>query len=156
MKLNQIILNTNRQTELWHEMKIKEEMYKIELINLIKCFQHEFRNSTSRDKSKINKIEQLLHTLPGIPIPLNKSKGVRDSNPQVFDVENSQINNEFSTYFHTLEPLKEVPKLKELTHFSGEGEYDPMGFIRGIDMIKEEFELPDRLVTARFNILFTK
>ncbi|MBW0559679.1 hypothetical protein O181_099394 [Austropuccinia psidii MF-1] len=31
-----------------------------------------------------------------------------------------------------------------------------MEFIRGIDMIKEEFELPERLVTARLNILFTK
>ncbi|MBW0588043.1 hypothetical protein O181_127758 [Austropuccinia psidii MF-1] len=30
-----------------------------------------------------------------------------------------------------------------------------MEFIRGIDMIKEDFQLPDRLVTARFNTLFT-
>ncbi|MBW0513623.1 hypothetical protein O181_053338 [Austropuccinia psidii MF-1] len=52
--------------------------------------------------------------------------------------------------------LKEVPKLKEWPHFSGEGEYDHMEFIRGIDIIKEYFELPDRLVTARFNTLFTR
>ncbi|MBW0516252.1 hypothetical protein O181_055967 [Austropuccinia psidii MF-1] len=31
-----------------------------------------------------------------------------------------------------------------------------MEFIRGIDIIKEDFELPDRLVTARFNTLFTR
>ncbi|MBW0519661.1 hypothetical protein O181_059376 [Austropuccinia psidii MF-1] len=31
-----------------------------------------------------------------------------------------------------------------------------MEFSRGIDMIKEDFELPDRLVTAIFNTLFTK
>ncbi|MBW0582090.1 hypothetical protein O181_121805 [Austropuccinia psidii MF-1] len=31
-----------------------------------------------------------------------------------------------------------------------------MEFIRGIDMIKEYFELPGRFVTARFNTLFTK
>ncbi|MBW0556416.1 hypothetical protein O181_096131 [Austropuccinia psidii MF-1] len=31
-----------------------------------------------------------------------------------------------------------------------------MEFISGIDMIKEDFELPERLVTARFNTLFTK
>ncbi|MBW0579689.1 hypothetical protein O181_119404 [Austropuccinia psidii MF-1] len=52
--------------------------------------------------------------------------------------------------------LKEVPKLKEWPHFSGEGEYDHMELIRGIEMIKEDFELPYRLVTARFNILFTR
>ncbi|MBW0578202.1 hypothetical protein O181_117917 [Austropuccinia psidii MF-1] len=52
--------------------------------------------------------------------------------------------------------LKEVPKLKEWPHFSGKGEYDHMEFIRGIDIIEEYFELPDRLVTAIFNTLFTK
>ncbi|MBW0512475.1 hypothetical protein O181_052190 [Austropuccinia psidii MF-1] len=52
--------------------------------------------------------------------------------------------------------LEGVPKLKEWPHFSGEGEYDNMEFIRGIDMIEEDFELPDQLVTDRFNTLFTR
>ncbi|MBW0523072.1 hypothetical protein O181_062787 [Austropuccinia psidii MF-1] len=52
--------------------------------------------------------------------------------------------------------LKEVPKLKEWPHFSGEGEYDHMKFIRGIDIIKEDFELTDRLVTEIFNTLFIR
>ncbi|MBW0558179.1 hypothetical protein O181_097894 [Austropuccinia psidii MF-1] len=52
--------------------------------------------------------------------------------------------------------LKEVPKHKEWPHFSGEGEYDHMEFIRGIDMMKEDFEFPEKLVTARFNTLFTR
>ncbi|MBW0517456.1 hypothetical protein O181_057171 [Austropuccinia psidii MF-1] len=43
--------------------------------------------------------------------------------------------------------IKKVPKIKEWPHFSGEGEYDHMEFIRGIDIIKEDFELQDRLVT---------
>ncbi|MBW0504239.1 hypothetical protein O181_043954 [Austropuccinia psidii MF-1] len=52
--------------------------------------------------------------------------------------------------------LKEVPNLKEWPHFSGEGEYDHMEFIRRIQMIKEEFESADRLVTARLKTLFTR
>ncbi|MBW0495808.1 hypothetical protein O181_035523 [Austropuccinia psidii MF-1] len=52
--------------------------------------------------------------------------------------------------------LKEVAKLKEWPHFSGKGEYDHMEYIRGIEMIKEDFKLPDRSVIARFNTLFTK
>ncbi|MBW0570456.1 hypothetical protein O181_110171 [Austropuccinia psidii MF-1] len=52
--------------------------------------------------------------------------------------------------------LKAVPKLKECPHFSGEGKYDHMEFIRGIDIIKEDFELPEILVTARFNTLFIR
>ncbi|MBW0540991.1 hypothetical protein O181_080706 [Austropuccinia psidii MF-1] len=51
--------------------------------------------------------------------------------------------------------LKEVEKLKEWPHFSVEGEYDHMQFIRGIAMIEEDFKLLERLVTARFNTLFT-
>ncbi|MBW0546155.1 hypothetical protein O181_085870 [Austropuccinia psidii MF-1] len=31
-----------------------------------------------------------------------------------------------------------------------------MEFIRGIEMIKEDFELPEKLLTARFNTLFTR
>ncbi|MBW0558632.1 hypothetical protein O181_098347 [Austropuccinia psidii MF-1] len=52
--------------------------------------------------------------------------------------------------------LKELPKPKEWPHFIGEGEYDHMEFISGIFMIKEDFESPDRLVTARFNTFFTR
>ncbi|MBW0500991.1 hypothetical protein O181_040706 [Austropuccinia psidii MF-1] len=110
----------------------------------------------------MNDIEQLLHTLPRISPPLNQNEGARIPNPQVLDVKNSQLKNEFSTSFHNLEPyihqalLKEVPKLKEWPHFSGEGEYDHMELIRGIDMIKEDFELPERFVTARFNTFFMR
>ncbi|MBW0567309.1 hypothetical protein O181_107024 [Austropuccinia psidii MF-1] len=97
----------------------------------------------------MNDIEQLLNTLPRMSTPLNQNEGARIPNPQVLDIETSQLKNEFSTPFHNLEqsmgqaPLKEAPKLKEWPHFSGEGEYDHMKFIRGIDMIKEDFELPD-------------
>ncbi|MBW0582647.1 hypothetical protein O181_122362 [Austropuccinia psidii MF-1] len=93
--------------------------------------------------------------------PLNQNEGKGIPNSKVLDIENSQLKNELSTSFHTLEPsigqalLKEVPKLKEWPHFSGEGAYDHMEFIRGIYMIQEDLELPDRLVTKRFNTLFT-
>ncbi|MBW0530912.1 hypothetical protein O181_070627 [Austropuccinia psidii MF-1] len=94
--------------------------------------------------------------------PLNQNEGTRNSNPQVLYLENSHLKIKFSTYCHSFEPsigqalLKEVPKLKEWPHFSGEGEYDHMEFIRGIDMIKEDFELSEILVTEIFNTLFTK
>ncbi|MBW0532602.1 hypothetical protein O181_072317 [Austropuccinia psidii MF-1] len=162
MKLNQVTADNTRQTELRQELTHKEYMYKIELISLIKTFQHEYRNSQKCSNSKMNNIEQLLNTLPRMSTPLNQNEGTRIPNPQVLDPDNSQLKNELSTSFHSLEPsmgqalLKEVPKLKEWPHFSGEGECDHMEFIRDIDMIQEDFELPDRLVTARFNTLFTK
>ncbi|MBW0523211.1 hypothetical protein O181_062926 [Austropuccinia psidii MF-1] len=67
--------------------------------------------------------------------PLNKNEGAGFQNPQVLDVETSQLKNEFSTSFHNLELsmaqalLKGVPKLEEWPHFSGEGEYDHMELI---------------------------
>ncbi|MBW0530354.1 hypothetical protein O181_070069 [Austropuccinia psidii MF-1] len=93
----------------------------------------------------MNDIEQILDTLPRISTPLNQNEGTIIPNPQVLDPDNSQLKNELSISFHNLEPsmgqtpLKEVPKLKEWPHFGGEGEYDHMEFIRGIDMIKEDF-----------------
>ncbi|MBW0511709.1 hypothetical protein O181_051424 [Austropuccinia psidii MF-1] len=160
--LNQITSDNNRQTELWQELTQTEDTHKTNVINSIQSLQHEFRNSQRCNNSKMNDIEQLLHTLPRMSTPLNQTEGTQIPNPQVFEVENSQLKNEFSTSFHNLEPsmgqalLKEVPKLKEWPHFSGEGEYDHMEFIRGIDMIKEDFELLDRLVTERCNTLFTR
>ncbi|MBW0570436.1 hypothetical protein O181_110151 [Austropuccinia psidii MF-1] len=109
----------------------------------------------------MNDIGQILNTLPRMSTPLNQNEGTRILDPQILDPDNSQLKNQFSTSFHNLEPsmgqalLKEVPTLKEWPHFSGEGEYDHMELIRGIDIIKEDVELSDRLVTGRFNTLFT-
>ncbi|MBW0531155.1 hypothetical protein O181_070870 [Austropuccinia psidii MF-1] len=145
MNLNQIISDNTRQTEIWQELIHTEDNHKTNVINSIQSLQHEFRNSQRCNNSKMNDIEQLLHTLPRMSTPLNWNEGTRITNPQVLEVENSQLENEFDTSFHNLEPsmgqalLKEVPKLKEWPHFSGEGEYDHMEFIRVIDMIKEDF-----------------
>ncbi|MBW0567451.1 hypothetical protein O181_107166 [Austropuccinia psidii MF-1] len=156
MRLNQATSGNNQQTELWQESKHKEDMYKIELINLIQSFQHEFINSQRCSSSKINDIKPLLHTLPRISTRLNQNEHSGIPNPQVLDVKNSQLKNKISTSFHKLEPSRGQAPLKEWPHFNGEGEYDHIEFIRGIDMIEEDFELPDRLVTARFDTLSTR
>ncbi|MBW0464176.1 hypothetical protein O181_003891 [Austropuccinia psidii MF-1] len=39
-KLNQVTASNTRQAELWQDLTHKEDMYKIEVINLIKGFQH--------------------------------------------------------------------------------------------------------------------
>ncbi|MBW0580985.1 hypothetical protein O181_120700, partial [Austropuccinia psidii MF-1] len=84
----------------------------------------------------MNDIKKLLHTLPRISTTLNQNEGTRIPNPQLLEIENSQLKNEFSPSLHHLEPptgqalLKEVPKLKEWPHSSGEGEYDHIELIR--------------------------
>ncbi|MBW0538061.1 hypothetical protein O181_077776 [Austropuccinia psidii MF-1] len=39
--------------------------------------------------------------------------------------------------------MKEAPKLKEWTEFTGEGEYDHMSFIKTIDILQEDYAIPD-------------
>ncbi|MBW0514172.1 hypothetical protein O181_053887 [Austropuccinia psidii MF-1] len=69
MKLNQVISDNTRQTELWKELRHKKDMYEIEVINLIQSFQHEFRNSQRCSNSKMNDIEKLLK----MSTPLNQN-----------------------------------------------------------------------------------
>ncbi|MBW0580388.1 hypothetical protein O181_120103 [Austropuccinia psidii MF-1] len=104
MKLNQVITDNTRQSELWKELTHKEDMYKIEVINLIKAFQCESRNSQRCSNSKMNDIKQILKTLPRMSTPLNQNEGTRISNLQVLEPDNSQLKNELSTSFHNLEP----------------------------------------------------
>ncbi|MBW0573104.1 hypothetical protein O181_112819 [Austropuccinia psidii MF-1] len=52
--------------------------------------------------------------------------------------------------------MKEAPQLKEWPTFTGEGEYDHMSFIKTIDMLQEDYAIPDELITAILHSLFEK
>ncbi|MBW0578704.1 hypothetical protein O181_118419 [Austropuccinia psidii MF-1] len=52
--------------------------------------------------------------------------------------------------------MKEAPQLKEWPTFTGEGEYDQMLFIKTIDMLQEDYAIPDELIIARLHSLFEK
>ncbi|MBW0546748.1 hypothetical protein O181_086463 [Austropuccinia psidii MF-1] len=39
--------------------------------------------------------------------------------------------------------MKEAPQLKEWPTLTGEGEYDHMSFIKTIDMLQEDYAIPD-------------
>ncbi|MBW0539867.1 hypothetical protein O181_079582 [Austropuccinia psidii MF-1] len=47
--------------------------------------------------------------------------------------------------------MKEAPQLKEWQTLTGEGEYDHMSFIKTIDILKDDYALPDELITARLH-----
>ncbi|MBW0486216.1 hypothetical protein O181_025931 [Austropuccinia psidii MF-1] len=126
MKLDQIPSDNTRKTEVYQESTQTEDNDETNVTNEIKILPNELRNSQRCSNSKMNDIEQLLHTLPRISTPLNQNEVTRISNPQVLEVGNSQLKSELSISFHNLEPsmgqelLKEVPNLKEWPHFSGE------------------------------------
>ncbi|MBW0570430.1 hypothetical protein O181_110145 [Austropuccinia psidii MF-1] len=52
--------------------------------------------------------------------------------------------------------MQKAHQLKEWPTFTGEGEYDHMSFIKTIDMLQEDYAIPDELITARLHSLFEK
>ncbi|MBW0573159.1 hypothetical protein O181_112874 [Austropuccinia psidii MF-1] len=51
---------------------------------------------------------------------------------------------------------KDIPKLEEWPTLSGEGEYNHIEFIRTIDMLQEDFCIPDEIIVGRLHSLFTR
>ncbi|MBW0512591.1 hypothetical protein O181_052306 [Austropuccinia psidii MF-1] len=52
--------------------------------------------------------------------------------------------------------MKEAPELKEWSKFTGEGEYEHILFIKTIDMLQEDYAIPDELITSRLHSIFGK
>ncbi|MBW0553728.1 hypothetical protein O181_093443 [Austropuccinia psidii MF-1] len=52
--------------------------------------------------------------------------------------------------------FKYIPRLEEWPTFSGEGEYNHMEFMNTVNMLKEDFNIPDIYISARLHSLFTK
>ncbi|MBW0531378.1 hypothetical protein O181_071093 [Austropuccinia psidii MF-1] len=51
---------------------------------------------------------------------------------------------------------KDIPKLEEWPTLFGEGEYNHIEFIRTIDMLKEDFNIPDEIKVGKLHCLFTR
>ncbi|MBW0582167.1 hypothetical protein O181_121882 [Austropuccinia psidii MF-1] len=51
---------------------------------------------------------------------------------------------------------KDIHKLEEWTTFSGEGEYNHIEFIITIDMLQEDFNIPDEIIVGKLHSLFTR
>ncbi|MBW0538267.1 hypothetical protein O181_077982 [Austropuccinia psidii MF-1] len=51
---------------------------------------------------------------------------------------------------------KDIPKLEEWTTFSGEGEYTHVEFIRTIDILQEDFNIPYEIIVGKLHSLLTR
>ncbi|MBW0520687.1 hypothetical protein O181_060402 [Austropuccinia psidii MF-1] len=51
---------------------------------------------------------------------------------------------------------KDIPKLEEWPTFSGEVEYSHIEFSRTIDMLQEDFHIPDEIIVEKLYSLFTR
>ncbi|MBW0559928.1 hypothetical protein O181_099643 [Austropuccinia psidii MF-1] len=50
----------------------------------------------------------------------------------------------------------DIPKLEECPTFSGEGEYNHIELISTIDMLQEDFNIPDEIIVGKLHSFFTK
>ncbi|MBW0529022.1 hypothetical protein O181_068737 [Austropuccinia psidii MF-1] len=51
---------------------------------------------------------------------------------------------------------KDIPKLEEWPTFYGEGEHNHIEFIRTIDMLQEDFHIPDEIIVGKLHSLFSR
>ncbi|MBW0507134.1 hypothetical protein O181_046849 [Austropuccinia psidii MF-1] len=51
---------------------------------------------------------------------------------------------------------KDIPKLEEWPKFFGEGEYNHIELIRTIDMLQEDFHIPDEIIVGKLHSLLTR
>ncbi|MBW0573174.1 hypothetical protein O181_112889 [Austropuccinia psidii MF-1] len=72
--------------------------------------------------------------------PVKPKEEIKD--PFITDFSNQDNNKIF---------MKEAPQSKEWPTFTGEGEYGHMSFIKTIDMLQEDYAIPDELITSRLN-----
>ncbi|MBW0539258.1 hypothetical protein O181_078973 [Austropuccinia psidii MF-1] len=80
-----------------------------------------------------------------IRIPLKPKKEI--TNPFIKDLSH-QDNNQVL--------MKEAPQLEEWPTFKGEGAYDHTSFIKTIEMLQEDYAIPDELIISRLHSIFEK
>ncbi|MBW0555698.1 hypothetical protein O181_095413 [Austropuccinia psidii MF-1] len=85
-----------------------------------------------------------------IPKSLTPFSHIRSPVKPKEEIKNTLIS-DFSHQDNNQVSMKEPPQLKEWPTFTGEGEYDHMSFIQKIDILQEDYAIPDQLITARLH-----
>ncbi|MBW0582425.1 hypothetical protein O181_122140 [Austropuccinia psidii MF-1] len=99
------------------------------------------------EANKMDKINEANSNMPKLSTPFSHIKSpfkpIEElTNPFITDLSH-QVNNQVL--------IKEAFQLKEWPTFTGEGEYDHMSLIKTIDMLQEDYAIPDELITERLH-----
>ncbi|MBW0507263.1 hypothetical protein O181_046978 [Austropuccinia psidii MF-1] len=101
---------------------------------------------------KMDKINEANYNMPKLLTP---SSHIRSPVKSKEELTNTFIT-DFSHQDNNQVLMKEAPQLKEWPTFTGEGEYEHMSFIKTVDMVQEDYSIPDESITARLHSLFEK
>ncbi|MBW0536283.1 hypothetical protein O181_075998 [Austropuccinia psidii MF-1] len=109
------------------------------------------------DKARLELNEDIRSSINNI---LLKNKLPRQSTPildrNVFNLNNDLHHTISSNDVENSCNFKDIQRLEEWPTFNGEGEYNHMEFMKTIDMLKEDFDIPCEYISARLYSLFTK
>ncbi|MBW0549613.1 hypothetical protein O181_089328 [Austropuccinia psidii MF-1] len=98
-----------------------------------------------KEEIKMEKMDNIAEANLNIPKPTTKFSHLRiPVNPKV-EITNDFME-ELSQNYNNQILIKEAPALNEWPTFTGEGEYDHMSFIKTIDILKEDYAIPDQLI----------
>ncbi|MBW0493469.1 hypothetical protein O181_033184 [Austropuccinia psidii MF-1] len=79
----------------------------------------------------------------------------RHSTP--FTGEKNSVKESFTPFLgENFISAKDVAKLEEWATFSGEGKFIHIEFVRTIDMLQEDFHIPDEIIVGKLHSLFTR
>ncbi|MBW0476027.1 hypothetical protein O181_015742 [Austropuccinia psidii MF-1] len=110
------------------------------------------------DKARLELKEDIQSSINNISL---KNDLPRQSTP-VLDRNVLNLNNDLhhkilsNAEVETACNFKDIPRLEEWPTFSGEGGYNHMGFMKMIDMFKEDLSITYEYISARLHSLFTK
>ncbi|MBW0503987.1 hypothetical protein O181_043702 [Austropuccinia psidii MF-1] len=101
---------------------------------------------------KMDKINEANLNIPKLPTPLthirSPVKPKEEITNPLIEYLSHQDNNQVL--------MKEASQLEEWPTFTGEGEYEHVSFIETIDMLQEDYAIPDELIMAILLSLFEK
>ncbi|MBW0543067.1 hypothetical protein O181_082782 [Austropuccinia psidii MF-1] len=117
-----------------------------ERINLKDDIQSEMRLITE----KMDKMKEANLNMPKLSTPFYH---MRSPVQPEEEIKNSFIT-DLSHKYKNQVLIKEALQLKGWPTFTSEGQYDHMSFIKTIDMLQEDYSIPDELITARLHSLF--
>ncbi|MBW0565221.1 hypothetical protein O181_104936 [Austropuccinia psidii MF-1] len=113
---------------------------------------YDIQNEITLITEKMDKINEANLNIPKLSTPFSH---IRSPIKPKEEVTNPFIT-ELSHQDNNQVLMKEAPQLKEWPKFTDKGEYDPMSFMKTIDMLQEDYAIADELITARLYSLLKK
>ncbi|MBW0552687.1 hypothetical protein O181_092402 [Austropuccinia psidii MF-1] len=101
---------------------------------------------------KMDKINEANSNIPKLKTPFSQIRSPFKAKEEITNPFKTDLSHQENNQVL----MKEALQLKEWPTFTGEGEHHHMSFIKIIDMLQEDYAIPDELITSILHSLFEK